>query len=232
MINLILVLGLTTLTFIAVAQPELNIHAQAESAVSNVTSTTSKTGTNIWTERILNNDGTIDWKEYENVASHAGELSERDYLLGPKYVYFHPQAESFPTLALQGDADGWEGPTNYQKYLKTGVGGPGELDWYAQAGSLLYVADSPHNGGVMSAGNGENYIYDAGITPPYGFWYKVNWQSRRCCYLYPDPPELQQPDWNSPKKPVAVATPTGTQAIAQYAVSYTHLRAHETRHDL
>ena len=214
--RLILILLVTTLTFSAVSQPKARIQAPADPVILSNRESTSKTGALGWTERILNRDGTINWTEYENVASHAGDLTERDYLLGPKYACYHSQAETFPTLALQGDADGWEGPTNYQTYLEKGGGGPGELDWYAQAGALAYVADDPHNAGLVSAGNGEAFIYAAGITPPYGFWYKVNWQSRRCCYLYPNPPELQQPDWNSPKKPVAVATPTGTQAIAQY----------------
>jgi hypothetical protein len=214
--RLILVLAMAALTFSAVSQPKVKVQAQADPAVSGDRESTSKTGAIIWTEQILNRDKTINWTKYENVAAHAGELTERDYLLGPKYAYYHPKPEQFPTLALQGDADGWEGPPNYKKYLKTGGGAPGETDWYAQAGSLLYVADDSHNAGVMSAGNGESFIYGAGTTPSYGFWCKVNWQSRRCCYLYPDPPELQQPDWNSPRKPVAVATPTGTQAIAQY----------------
>jgi hypothetical protein len=196
------VLALMALAYNVISQPIL---AGRQSA--------SKTGA--WTERILNQDGTINWAEYEQVASHAGDLNERDYLLGPKYGYYHSQEESFPTLAPQGDADGWEGPPGYKKYLQTGGGAPGEKDWYAQAGPLLYVADDPKNAGIVSAGNGECYLY-TGINPPYGFWCKVNWQSRRCCYLYPDPPELHQPDWNSPKHPVAVASPTGTQAIAQY----------------
>jgi hypothetical protein len=214
MSRLIPVLALTTLMFGAVSQSKMQAEAQAVPAVSG--DNNSKTKAAIWTERILNSDGSINWTEYENAAVHAGELTQRDYLLGPKYAYYHPQAESFPTLGLQGDADGWEGPSNYLKYVKAGGGAPAEVDWYAQAGPLLYVADNPRDAGVMSAGNGESFIYDAGVSPAYGFWYPVNWQSRRCCYLYPDPPELHQPDWNSPKKPVAVATPTGTQAIAQY----------------
>jgi len=169
-----------------------------------------------WSERIVNGDGTINWKEYQRVAEHAGELEERDFLLGPKYSYYHPQMETFRTLALQGDASGWDGPPNYRKYLDRGTGGPDEADWYAQAGPLIYVADDPANAGVVSAGNGECYLYHAGVALSSGFWYKVNWQSRRCCYLYPDPPELRQPDWRSPIKPVAVASPTGTPAIAQY----------------
>jgi len=203
-----------TLIFGAVSQLKMEAEAQAVPAVSGDINGKAKAA--IWTERILNVDGSVNWTEYENAAVHAGELTERDYLLGPKYAYYHPQAESFPTLGLQGDADGWEGPPNYLKYVRAGGGAPGEVDWYAQAGPLLYVADTPRDAGVMSAGNGESFIYDAGVSPAYGFWYQVNWQSRRCCYLYPDPPELHQPDWNSPKKPVAVATPTGTQAIAQY----------------
>lgn len=71
--------------------------------------TSCATAQSVWTERIRNGDGTMNWTEYENVATHAGELAQRDYLLGPKYEYYHPQPETFPTLALQGDADGWEG---------------------------------------------------------------------------------------------------------------------------
>jgi hypothetical protein len=213
--RLISILALMALTYNAIAQPKAEVQAEANPLVLGGGESANKIEASIWTERILNRDGSINWAEYENVATHAGDLGDRDYLLGPKYVYYHPQAQSFPTLALQGDTDGWEGPPNYKKYLRTGGGSPGEIDWYAQSGPLLYVADDPNNAGVVSAGNGECYLYTR-VNPPYGFWYKVNWQSRRCCYLYPDPPELHQPDWNSPKKPVAVATPIGTQAIAQY----------------
>jgi hypothetical protein len=38
---------------------------------------TVKSGTSVWTERILNSDGTINLTEYKNVATHAGELAQR-----------------------------------------------------------------------------------------------------------------------------------------------------------
>jgi sialate O-acetylesterase len=167
----------------------------------------------VWKDRLLPGDGSINWQEYERIATHAGELAERDYLLGPKYADFHPKAEPFPTLALQADADGWEGPAN-RKPNQTNWAD--NVDWYAQAGVLAYVADDASHAGVISAGNGESYIYDSSASPSYGFWYKVNWRTRRCCYLYPEPPELRQPDWHSPRKPVAVASPTGMAPIAQY----------------
>lgn len=213
--RLIPTLALMAMIYNATAQSNVQVQDHANPAVLTGSQSENKLEASAWTERILNHDGTINWAEYEKVADHAGDLNERDHLLGPKYAYYHPQAELFPTLASQGDADGWEGPPNYKKYLQAGGGAPGEIDWYAQSGPLLYVADDPTNAGVVSAGNGECYLY-TGVNPPYGFWNKVNWQSRRCCYLYPDPPELHQPDWNSPKKPVAVATPIGTHAIAQY----------------
>jgi hypothetical protein len=178
-------------------------------------SAVAKTEASGWTERILNGDGTMNWSQYENVATNASQRAVRDYLLGPKYADCHPQSESFPTLALQGDADGWEGPANFKKYLKTGGGAPGETDWYAQAGPLLYVADNPSDAGVISAGNGECFIY-SGVKPAYGFWCQVNWQPWGRYYRYAVAPELSQPDWDSPKKPLAVATPVGIQAMAQY----------------
>jgi len=57
----------------------------------------SDSGTNgaAWIERILNSDGTINWTEYENVALHAGELTVRDYLLGPKYEHYIRSRKSF-----------------------------------------------------------------------------------------------------------------------------------------
>lgn len=171
---------------------------------------------NVWRERILNKDGTIAWAEYEKVALNAGTSEQRDYLLGPRYSHYPRPAEACPTLELQGDSDGWEGPVDKKQYLRNGGGAPGEIDWYAQAGVVLYAADDPATPGVISAGNGECYLYEASIKPPYGFLCNVNWRTRRCCYLYPNPPELRQPDWGSPHKPVAVATPKGTQAIAQY----------------
>ena len=208
-------LALTT-TFNAASQTTYSNRVQYDTALSNTSASMVTITPLAWNEQILNRDGTMCWKQYDDIAKHAGELTERDYLLGPKYADYHPHAETFHTLAMQGDADGWEGPHGYEKYLKTGKPALGELDWYAQSGPLLYVADNPWDAGVISAGNGESFIYDTGIIPPYGFWSKVNWQTRRCCYLYPVPPELQQPDWNAPRNPVAVATPTGTQAIAQY----------------
>jgi len=177
-----------------------------------------------WSERILNRDGTINWTEYKNVALHAGELTVRDYLLGPKYEHYHPQPEIFPTLALQGDTDGWEGPVDHKQYL-AGSRAPDGKDWYAQAGPLVYVADDPNNAGVIEAGNGECFLY-RNATPPYGFWNKVSWDVRRAGgrdyyrYRYPIPPELAEPDWHSPKKPIAVGTATGIAANQAIYVAF------------
>ncbi|MDD5674125.1 MAG: hypothetical protein PHC61_08185 [Chitinivibrionales bacterium] len=179
-----------------------------------------KTGATVWTERILNGDGSINWKHYENAAAHAGDSAQRDYLLGPKYEYYHAQAGTFPTLSLFGDADGWNGPA-------AGKPGPDGAAWsynlsgwawYTQAGALLYVADDPNNAGVISAATGEGFEYVSGIWPgDRGFWAKVYWDQFRGLYTYPVPPELSQPDWNSPKKPTAVASPAGISSpIAQY----------------
>jgi len=144
-------------------------------------------------------------------------------------------------LALQGDTNGWNGPAS----VKLGPNGRGSTPygygWYAQAGQLLYVADSPTtNAGVISAGAFEAFDYTAAghtcpfsTTPPfdnppsvpgegasssfYGFWAKVNWQQGWSGYYrYPDPPELSQPDWKSPKKAIAVASATGTVPMLQY----------------
>src|ERR1700678_2510372 len=97
--RLIPTLALVALTYNAISQSQTNMGAQANQSEAS-----------LWTERILNRDGTINWTEYERGAAHAGDLNERDYLLGPKYDYYHSRAESFPTLTSQGDADGWEGP--------------------------------------------------------------------------------------------------------------------------
>lgn len=187
--------------------------------------TSCATAQSVWTERIRNGDGTMNWTEYENVATHAGELAQRDYLLGPKYEYYHPQPETFPTLALQGDADGWEGAPDYKKYLAV-ANAPGEIDWYAQAGPLLYIADDPNNAGVVEAANGECYLY-RGVTPPYGFWNKVYWNRNQIVggkpyyrYHWAVPPELAQPDWHLPKRPIAVATATGIAANQAIYVAF------------
>ncbi|MDR3562456.1 MAG: hypothetical protein P4N59_13625, partial [Negativicutes bacterium] len=179
---------------------------------------TAKAGGTGWTERILKDDGTINWAEYDKIATHAGELNERDYLLGPKYGYYHPQAESFPTLALQGGTDGWEGPVTMKPPVCLTAR---NTDWYAQAGPLLYVADDPNNAGVIEAANGESYIYPSTVKPPYGFWCKAYWNEGSLHrYTFSVPPELAEPDWHSPKKPIAVASATGMAAAQAIYVAF------------
>ncbi|MDD5675336.1 MAG: hypothetical protein PHC61_14290 [Chitinivibrionales bacterium] len=186
-----------------------------------------KTGASVWTEQILNGDGSINWTQYESVAAHAGDSAQRDYLLGPKYAYYHPQAESFPTLDLVGDADGWQGPNGRQPSLGVGAWRNWGNGWYCQAGQLLYAADDPNNAGVITAANGESFDYsvtnpprdgyrvtsydDPGYATTQGVWAKVYWQNYRgdVLYTFPVPPELSQPDWNAPKKPTAIAYPIG-----------------------
>ena len=178
----------------------------------------AKAGGTGWIERILKDDGTVNWAEYEKIATHAGELSERDYLLGPKYAYYHPQAESFSTLALQGDTDGWEGPVTMKPPVCLTAH---NTDWYAQAGPLLYVADDTNNAGVIEAANGECYIYSSIVTPRYGFWCKAYWDAgRNHRYRYAVPPELSEPDWHSPHKTIAVASATGIAASQAIYVTF------------
>ncbi|KPL23737.1 MAG: hypothetical protein AMJ75_05450, partial [Phycisphaerae bacterium SM1_79] len=124
-----------------------------------------------WSEQILNTDGTINWTEYVNVANDLDKASVRDYLLGPKYSYFHPIPEDFPTLNERG-VDSWEG---------TVCDGDGYCnppwttsDWYAQSGQLLYVPDLPDDPGVVTAANGDMFCMD-GETPPWCFYYRVDW---------------------------------------------------------
>lgn len=181
-----------------------------------------------WTEKILNHDGTINWVEYENIASKAGCDKEiRDYLLGPKYVYYHPTAETFPTLTLQGDTRGWEGqatqfPEGTKAPINTGYGG----GWYCQSGPLLYVSDDPNGKGVIQAENGETYHYGETThhTDPdaSSYWMKVNWTSTMADrgyfgkYMWLNPPEFGQPNWNSPRNPIAVTSPRGISSCVAY----------------
>jgi hypothetical protein len=226
---------IASLPFVAVlagAPPEIATQPQDQKVAVGQTPTPSVLVANptLWIERLRNPDGSMNWTEYANLATHAGELAQRDYLLGPKYAYYHPTAESFPTLALQGDADGWEGAPEMKAQLPFG-GGPKQTDWYAQAGPLLYVADDPNNAGVIEAGNGEVYIYKGKkgtppSVPPYGFYNKVNWLDQiingqpSFRYRWAVPPELAEPDWNSPKRPIAVATATGIAANQAIYVAF------------
>ncbi|MDD5674668.1 MAG: hypothetical protein PHC61_10925 [Chitinivibrionales bacterium] len=169
-----------------------------------------KTGACVWSEQILNGDGTINWTQYENVAAHAGELAQRDYLLGPKYCYYHPQTEAFPTLALQGDASGWEGPAEMK--MPDSLSSNRTDHYFEHAGPLVYVPDDANNAGVIEAANGEHFWFDEypSLQPQYAYWDRLHWDPRRKgWYTNTDPQELHQPDWNSPKKPTALAFPTG-----------------------
>ena len=172
----------------------------------------SKTKVGAWTELILNSNGTINWTEYRNVAINTGEAAIRDYLLGPKYTDYHPKPEKLPTLALQGDVDGWEGPVSMKPPACLNASND---DWYAQAGPLLYVADDPDNAGVIEAANGEMFIW-RNMNPQYGFWCRLHWGDANAegLYTFTHPVELAQ--FNSPRKPTAVASPTGILAHSIY----------------
>lgn len=178
-----------------------------------------------WTERIRNSNGAMNWVEYEKVASTVGsDKNTRDYLIGPTYADYHAQSEAFPTLALKGDARGWEGVAS-QFPLSARVP---EMDkygggWYCQAGPLLFIADVPSNAGVVQAQNGETYHY--GETPyptkpdSSAWWMKVDFTHTdwvRLTYLSPSPPPLNQPNWGAPKGPTAVAKPRGISAGMLY----------------
>lgn len=116
-----------------------------------------KTKASDWPERILNSDATINWTEYEYVALHAGDLVHRDYLLGPKYTYYHPKPEKLPTLALQGDVDGWEGPVSMKPPACLNAS---HDDWYAQAGPLQIVSQmfTSKWSGIVSSSNKSELI--------------------------------------------------------------------------
>ncbi len=167
-----------------------------------------------WRERILNEDGAINWSEYEHVATHAGKVATRDYLVGPKYEYYHPTAEKFPTLELQGGEDGWDGAAEQKAPICLNF--KDLTEWYCQSGPLVYVADDPNNAGVIRAANGEFFHYKP-LNPPYGFWCRLHWGERGKAegwYTATVPVELKH--YNNPKKPIAVATATGIEAFQMY----------------
>ncbi len=167
-----------------------------------------------WKERILNGDGAINWTEYEHVATHAGDVAARDYLLGPKYEYYHPTPEKFPTLALQGDDDGWDGAAEQKAPICLNF--KDLTEWYCQTGPLVYVADDPENAGVIRAANGEFFHYKP-LSPPYGYWCRLHWGEKGKAegwYTATVPVELKH--YNNPKKPIAVASATGIEAFQMY----------------
>jgi hypothetical protein len=177
-----------------------------------------------WTERILNADGSINWTEYANVASNAGSAEIRNYLLGPKYSYYHPQGgEPIPTLELAGDEDGFERhpacPLTVPELLAVTPDSWGKHetldDWYSQAGPVIYAPDDSNNGGVMQLSSGEMWelIADKYGKDVWAFWHKVH-DRREGWYTYSKPPHLQE--WNSPGRATAVALATGIHSINMF----------------
>ena len=61
-----------------------------------------------WNEQILNQDGTINWTNYVNVANNLDQSSTIDYMLGTDSSFYNPPAsQTLWGAPDRGSTDGW-----------------------------------------------------------------------------------------------------------------------------
>ena len=102
------------------------------------------TSTQTFPERILNNDGTMNWPEWENVARNYHTAEMLEYRLGPSYADLNPNtSDVFPTI-YQPEPNGlWKGGLNRAL-----------ADRFCQTPDRLIESESPTGYGDGAGGGG------------------------------------------------------------------------------
>jgi len=124
-------------------------------------------------ERVLNPDGTVNSIEYSKVA----QTADYDYKFGPKYIYFHPTAESFPTLTSNVNTS--VTPPEWRFHNRTTIPKEGEASygaygpWFAHSGNLVHRpkntdgTDNYAANSIKRAAAFSDYHYAQGADPTY-----------------------------------------------------------------
>lgn len=147
--------------------------------------------TSTWKDTIINADGTFNATEYARVAKEA----DLNYKFGPAYSYFHPVAESFPTISGgHTRSDGWI--LINRSTLPASTEGWG--DWYAAGGNVCYRPDSVSDPGMNRAAPFSTYTEEQGGTSTY--W--------RACHV--------QTFWNKNLADASVVAPDPSQKNANW----------------
>ena len=169
-------------------------------------------------DRILNADGTVNWTEYEKVATGYNTDEILQYRFGPGYSAYHSASDPIGSLPQSG-SNGIDGPGD--KRIMEGAAYPWS-DWFAMSGQLGYVPDKAGDPGLARANNGSVYC-DASDKPVFDYRvssspdYSNSWQQ-------PTDPAILQASWKNlsggtaPSVPVAVARSRYMTSVAGVAI--------------
>lgn len=169
-------------------------------------------------DRILNADGTINWTEYQKVATNYSTDEILRYRFGPGYAAYHSANDAVGTLPQTGYS-GIDGPGD--RRIMTGPAYPWS-DWFAMSGQLGYVPDNAGDPGMALANNGSVYcdgndkaVFDYRVSSAPD--YSNPWQN-------PVDPAIRQASWTTlsggaaPAVPVAVARSRYMTSVAGVAI--------------
>jgi len=169
-------------------------------------------------DRILNADGTINWAEYEKVATGYNTDEMLQYRFGPGYSAYHSANDPIGSLPQTGN-NGIDGPGD--RGIMAGPANPWS-DWFAMSGQLGYVPDNAGDPGMARANNGSVYC-DSNDKPVFDYRvsstpdYSNPWQD-------PTDPAIVQASWKTlsggtaPSVPVAVARSRYMTSVAGIAI--------------
>ncbi len=177
-----------------------------------------------WKDRILNDDGTINWSEYRNVAQNYHKLEMIDYRFGPKFTDFHQGEDVFPTI-YQPSADGIirKGAGSWCRINPDADGDPGAA--WMTSGQMIFAPDidapSEYRFGSSNMRNSDGVIssVDNGLCMRIRAEWIADWWNRNNIST-PTTPAVKEYYENSegklPLPPIATARGVGGASVTGF----------------
>jgi len=172
----------------------------------------------VWSERILDTNGAIDWTEYANVASNYNQREILDYRFGPRYSHYHEAPETIPTVYSNSTSDGWHNGGWPRRPTSSEF-----VEWYSEGGQFALSPDAgaptEWQPGVAQCWNGGLWGFKDPINPPYALLNHLTYDNVTTMYgsrSLPDP---------GPVSSLWTSTSGGSVPAPPVTVVRTHARA-------